>query len=170
MGVFSHGKSTTIYSAFFHLARSSHFTPSSPSPHPSPYRRLAFIHCLADPTGRNSCTPLLSYQYTTFTSATTHRRRLHSPINPLQSRKVYRFCPLDNDTSGISSSSIDYRTTRTSKQLDTRGARSARRQEIGLVNIQSGIGLCSLNFNCASISFSGETPDSNPLLTRGSFT
>lgn len=56
------------------------------------------------------------------------------------------------------------------KQLDTRGARSARRQEIGLVNIQSGIGLCSLNFNCASISFSGETPDSNPLLTRGSFT
>ena len=87
VGVFLGGKSTTIYSVFFHLVHPFPHTPSSLITH---HLTAASHSFTASPTPRAEILArlLLSYQHITFTSATTHRRKLHPPTTRYKAHRL----------------------------------------------------------------------------------
>ena len=124
VGVFLGGKSTTIYSVFFHLVHPFPHTPSSLITH---HLTAASHSFTASPTPRAEILArILSHQHITFTSATTHQPETsptHDPLQPFTTTRPVATKFASNNTCAILA--LSFNTVQLGQKRNS-GTRSAR--------------------------------------------
>lgn len=136
VGVFSGGKSTTIYSVFFHLVHPFPHTPSSLITH---HLTAASHSFTASPTPRAEILArLLSDQHITFTSAATHKPETsptHDQLQPFTTTRPVATKVASNNTCAVLALSPNT-VQLGQKEIRVQEAHGSHKDETGIVNGQ----------------------------------